>query len=173
MNNVAIISAIGIAVLIIGLFALMQQTPGTKLCFDACGPCSSYGSLYVMKNGKCVLPENTTRNLSTTVTIDKNFSVPITEPFEYDDLCRTQFWTETTNKPEQRYVSSLLQEQLKERLDWHISNDKITFWNENEEFVVTIPGNWQGRDAPIIVVKETLERIEGITHVKDIIVACA
>lgn len=54
-----IIIAIGIAVLIAGLFVLVKQTSGNGIwCFDACGPCSSYGAFYVEVDGKCVLPDN-------------------------------------------------------------------------------------------------------------------
>lgn len=120
MNNIAIVSAIGITLLIAGLFALMQTT---KL--------------------------------------------------EYDDLCTTHFWTETINTPDQHHVRSLLQEQLKEKLEWNISSEQIRFWDEKEEFVVRIPGDWDGRDAPKIVVKETLEDISEIIRVKDIRVVCA
>lgn len=59
-----IIIAIGIAVLIAGLFVLVKQTSGNGIwCFDACGPCSSYGTFYVEVDGKCVLPDNLPDNL--------------------------------------------------------------------------------------------------------------
>lgn len=49
---------------------LVENKGNGIVCVDACGPCSSYGSLYVMRDGKCVLPENATQELET-VTIDK------------------------------------------------------------------------------------------------------
>jgi len=93
--------------------------------------------------------------------------------FEYDKLCFTQFWTETAEKPNQLLIKSIIQEQLQKRIEWNISQDDITFYDKNSEFVVTIPGDWKGRSPVIIVVKDTLENIDGITRVNNIRIACA
>ena len=93
--------------------------------------------------------------------------------FEYDKLCVTQFWTNTTVKPSQLYVKSVIQERLKQRIDWYISTDDISFYDEGSEFVVSIPGDWKGRSPVVIVIKETLESIDGITEVRSIQIACA
>lgn len=93
--------------------------------------------------------------------------------FEYDKSCFTQFWTETIKKPNQSHIKDMILEQLKERIQWVISPDEITFYDQDSEFVVNIPGDWKGRSPIVIVVKETLENIDEITSVKSIKIICA
>ena len=44
---------------------------------------------------------------------------------------------------------------------------------EEKEFIVTIPGDRKEHSPVVIVIKETLESIDGITGVKSIQIACA
>ena len=92
---------------------------------------------------------------------------------EYDSLCFTQFWTETSAKPNQLYVQSAILEQLKEKHGLDFSPDDITFYDTDSEFVVSITGDWNERSSVAIMVKEILENMDEITHVKDIAIACA
>lgn len=92
--------------------------------------------------------------------------------FEYDKSCFTEFWTETDVKPNHLLVKSILQKQLHERIAFDISLDEITIYDKGSEFVVHVPGGWNGRSPVVLVVKDTLENIDGIIRVKNIKILC-
>ena len=74
-----IIAAIGIAVLISGLMIFAKQTDGNGIwCFDACGPCSSYGTFYIEVDGRCILPDDVPRQ-DVIITEEKNSLEPESE----------------------------------------------------------------------------------------------
>jgi hypothetical protein len=56
MNTITIvtISVALIAFVVILVFLAMKSEGAGIMCFDACGPCSSYGTFHVMIDGKCV-----------------------------------------------------------------------------------------------------------------------
>ncbi|MGQ0790756.1 MAG: hypothetical protein ACT4NJ_00845 [Nitrosopumilaceae archaeon] len=74
-----IIVAIGITVLISGLMIFAKQTDGNGIwCFDACGPCSSYGTFYIEVDGRCILPDDAPRQ-DVIITEEKNSLEPESE----------------------------------------------------------------------------------------------
>jgi hypothetical protein len=102
------------------------------------------------------------------VTIPTNYA----GQFKYDPYCATQFWTDITFQPDQRYVKSVIIEQLREKIGWNIQSEQIRFYAE-DEFVVTIPGNWKNDSVVVLTVKDALEKVNGIIMVKETPVLCA
>jgi len=170
-----IIAAIGITVLISGLMIFAKQTDGNGIwCFDACGPCSSYGTFYIEVDGRCILPDDIPRQ--DVIIIEKwndDLMLNHDEPLIYqnDLACFTVWKVQLNTSIDYKTLEEILRNKIAELGSiYDIPERDITIENlGNNRVKITIEGMWPVNEPNVPDLRKSIGSIDVVDRVEDFI----